>query len=173
MKRNIELKAKCGDLDGAIRAAERLGATPSGELAQVDTYYRVADGRLKLRREGGRCELIAYSRPDREGARKSEYRVVPVSNGDALHEALASTLGVAGEVRKVRLLYLHDDVRIHLDRVGGLGSYIEFEAMVGDRCGEAEAGEKVALLTEHFSIGEGDVIAGSYSDLLGFGARRG
>lgn len=168
MRRNIELKAKCDDLDGAIRAAEKLGAALSGELAQSDTYYHVLAGRLKIRREGNHRELIAYSRPDLTGARKSEFHLIPLAEDDALHDALTSTLGIMGEVHKTRLLYMHRNVRIHLDRVRGLGSFIEFEAIVDDRCDENAAAEKVEKLIGVFNIRKDDIVGGSYSDLLGF-----
>ena len=168
MAQNIELKARCGSMESAIRTAEELGAKRIGELAQSDTYYRTRTGRLKIRKEGDRRELIAYSRPDRTAARKSEYTLLPLADGDSMHEALASTLGVMGEVRKTRLLYLHENVRIHLDTVHELGTFLEFEAIVDDRCDEKKAAEKIEKLVEIFHIKRKDLVAVSYSDLLGF-----
>jgi hypothetical protein len=50
MRRNIELKARCPNLAAARAAALRVGATPVGVLEQLDTYFRVPHGRLKLAR---------------------------------------------------------------------------------------------------------------------------
>ena len=57
--RNIELKARLGDRNAAIKACETLGAAHQGDIHQVDTYFRVPEGRLKLREaEPGHCELV-------------------------------------------------------------------------------------------------------------------
>ncbi len=170
MNRNIEWKARCIDLDRALRIAGEIAGPCTAELAQTDTYFRSTEGRLKIRKTAGGAELIAYIRPDDAAARGSDYVVVPVDAGP-LHEALASTLGVIGVVRKTRLLYIHDNVRIHIDRVEGLGAFIEFEAVVDDECTDGQAWAKVKELARRFSGATGAVVGSSYSDLLGFGRR--
>lgn len=50
-------------------------------------------------------------------------------------------LGLKGEVRKQRWLYLVGQTRIHVDQVEGLGSYMELE--VGTWC-TPELGEETA-----------------------------
>ncbi len=170
--RNIELKARYADLPAAMRIAESLGAARAGVERQRDTYFHCPHGRLKLRQrwpEGGersdRCELIAYRRGDADRPRASDYTVVPVADGEAIGTALADALGTAVIVEKRRTVYLFENVRIHLDEVSGLGTFIEFEAVVGDGCDEAEAGAKVQALIAAFSVGGDSVIAGSYGDL--------
>jgi adenylate cyclase class IV len=59
-------------------------------------------------------------------------------------------------------------VRIHLDRVEGLGDFVELEAVWdGDVAGEAEQREKVAFLREQLGIREEDLVAVPYEGLLG------
>jgi predicted adenylyl cyclase CyaB len=167
-KRNLELKARCADLAAAAKAAESLGAQRQALLVQTDTYFRAPHGRLKLREhEAGRAELIAYSRPDHPEFRASEYHVVPVPNPAELKAALALALGVRGEVRKRRELYLWHNVRIHLDDVDGLGTFVEFEAVMSP--GEAESGsmERLRVLSKSLGVRDQDRVAQSYSDLLG------
>jgi predicted adenylyl cyclase CyaB len=167
-RRNIELKARCRDLTSAANAARSLGAVRQGVLMQTDTYFHVSRGRLKLREhEGGRAELIAYSRPDHPEFRSSEYHVVLVPNPAELKAALASALGVRGEVRKRRELYLWHNVRIHLDDVKGLGTFVEFEAVLTPGEDEAHSLRRLDELTRALRIQPGDRIAVSYSDLLG------
>jgi adenylate cyclase class IV len=63
LRRNIELKARCPDLNAAREAARRLGAEFAGTLEQRDTYFVVPHGRLKLRQTAGHgAELVAYAR---------------------------------------------------------------------------------------------------------------
>jgi predicted adenylyl cyclase CyaB len=168
MSRNLELKARCADLAAAARSAESLGATCQGLLVQTDTYFHASHGRLKLRQhEGGRAELIAYSRPDHPEFRSSEYQVVPVANPAELKSALATALGIRGEVHKRRTLYLWHNVRIHLDDVSGLGTFIEFEAVLEDSQSEGESLGRLEKLTRALKIHPEDRIAVSYSDLAG------
>ena len=126
-------------------------------------------GRLKLREEEGAppC-LIAYERPDVRGQKESRYRIVEIHDADGLREALAATLGIRVVVSKERRLFVLDGVRIHLDRVDGLGDFIEFEGVVGsDGNGDLERFEKLLTeLSRSFGIREGDLLEGSYSDLL-------
>jgi predicted adenylyl cyclase CyaB len=79
--------------------------------------------------------------------------------------ALASSLGVLVEVRKQRKLLLWQNVRIHLDQVEGLGSFIEFEAVLSDEAPESAGHEQLAYLCKHLSIQEKDHVSGSYADL--------
>src|SRR4051812_36929780 len=167
-RRNIELKARCGDLLRAATAAESLGAVSQGVLVQTDTYFHAARGRLKLREhEGGRAELIWYARPDRVEYRASDYHVIPVSNPAEMKPALAAALGIRGEVRKRRQLYLWHNVRIHIDDVQSLGTFIEFEAVISDESEETQSLERLRILTDALRIGDEDRVAQSYSDLLG------
>ena len=69
-------------------------------------------------------------------------------------------------VRKRRELYLWQNVRIHLDEVKGLGSFIEFEGVVSASAGEQLSRQRVDFLTDEFSIAPADQIGVSYSDLL-------
>src|SRR6266568_3430237 len=101
LRRNIELKARCPDLDRARAASRTLGATFDRAMRQVDTYFRVAHGRLKLREiDQNRAELIWYQRPDSIGYRGSDYTIVPAPDPGALKAALAAACGLRGEVRK-------------------------------------------------------------------------
>ncbi|MDX1650336.1 MAG: class IV adenylate cyclase [Myxococcota bacterium] len=169
---NLEIKARCDDLDAVRERARTVATRWVGVDRQVDTYFRTARGRLKLRESslsGG--QLVPYLRPDRPGPRRSDYLVVPVEDPVALRELLSALLGVHRVVRKEREIALAGNVRIHLDRVDGLGSFVELEA-VYDGGEEAEAGEreKVARLMEALGLREADRVPGSYETLLGEGA---
>ena len=75
-------------------------------LIQRDTYFNVAQGRLKLREERGATpHLIAYERPDLVGSRESRYRIVEVGQEDELKAALSSVLGVKVVIAKERRLF--------------------------------------------------------------------
>jgi predicted adenylyl cyclase CyaB len=169
LRRNLERKARCADLSAAAAAIGRLGARHEGVLEQTDVYFRSAKGRLKLRTtEGQPAVLIWYERPDETSARWSRYYLVPVSDPTALRAALAAALGERGEVRKRRTLWMWHNVRIHLDEVVGLGTFIEFEAVMAANEDEATAQARLAELAAVLGLTPAGDVAGSYADLLGF-----
>ena len=166
-KRNIELKARCPDLESAREAARRLGAEFAGVLEQRDTYFVVPHGRLKLRQTAGRgAELVAYARANSAAVRGSDYRLVPIPDPAALLAALESSLGIRGDVVKTREVWMWQRVRIHLDRVARLGTFLEFEAVLDPSEPDDAGHRKIAALREALHVRDGDLIGTSYSDLL-------
>jgi predicted adenylyl cyclase CyaB len=122
---------------------------------------------LKLREiDGASAELIAYDRPDRVDARTSGYRILPLNDGPAAKDLLAASLGVLVVVEKTRELYLHKNVRIHLDQVVGLGAFLEFEAVLASPSEFERGRQQVGELAAAFAIRSADLVAQSYSDLL-------
>ncbi len=168
MSSNIEIKARCHDLIRARELAKTVATEWVGVDYQVDTYFQTRQGRLKLRESsvsGG--QLVPYVRADEEGPKRSDYQVIPVADPTGLKALLGTILGVHQVVEKEREIALCDNVRIHLDRVKGLGTFIEFEAVfdatVDD---EAEQHAKVARLIAALEIADGDRVAISYEGLL-------
>jgi predicted adenylyl cyclase CyaB len=170
LARNIEIKARVADLD-AVEARARAIATHGPEdLSQDDTFFHCREGRLKLRELGpGVGQLIHYHRADATGPKTSDYVIAPTSEPAALREALARGYGVLGRVVKRRRLYLVGRTRVHLDRVEGLGSFVELEVVLGDS-DSAQAGEAEAkALMEKLGIGAAQLIPGAYLDLIADG----
>ncbi|BEG76586.1 class IV adenylate cyclase [Achromobacter xylosoxidans] len=167
MARNIEIKARVASL----AAVESLAAALSGKepvaIAQDDTFFACPDGRLKLRAfSDGTGELIFYRRADDTGPKESFYVISPTSSPDTLRDALGLAYGVIGRVRKQRLLFMAGRTRIHLDRVEGLGEFLELEVVLRDgesaEAGMAEARELLASLR----ITPEQLVSGAYLDLL-------
>jgi homotetrameric cytidine deaminase len=172
-RRNVELKTRDPDPAATFERALTLGASDEGVLTQRDTYFAGTRGRLKLREQAGGTEagarLIAYVRPDHEEARTSAYRLAEVGDAAALGDALDAALGTLIVVDKRRRLLLYENVRIHLDEVDGLGSFVELEAVAGADSDLTREHELVARLREELALGV--PVAGSYSDLLLDGPR--
>lgn len=174
-RRNIELKAKVGDMESARRVVKEVATSEGGVLEQVDTYFQCATGRLKLReiRDVG-AELIWYVRADASGARASDYQIVKVGDGPGMKALLTAAAGVRAVVAKRRELFFYENVRIHLDEVEGLGTFLEFEAVLtgeGDASDAESTSEEIAaarleFLREAFGIGAADLMADSYGDRL-------
>jgi adenylate cyclase class 2 len=166
--RNIELKAVCRDLAAARVAAINLDppVRNDGVRRQIDTYFVVPNGRLKLRETDRGSELIWYDRPDQAVTRRSDYRLTPITHPAELKASLAAGLGVRGVVDKTREVLLWHNVRIHLDQVAGLGSFVEFEAVIGAGDEERVGHARIAALCTAMAITRSDHLETSYCDLL-------
>jgi homotetrameric cytidine deaminase len=162
---NVELKARDPNPEVTAARCLDLGAVSAGTLTQRDVYFHARHGRLKLRTQvEGASELIAYRRPDATEASESSYVRAAVS--DSVSEALDAALGTTVVVAKRRRLFLWEGVRIHLDEVEGLGSFIEFEAVLPDAGDLETARAKVARLRSALGIENDALVAVGYADLL-------
>ena len=167
MARNIEIKARVADLDALrVRVAAIADSGPI-EIPQDDTFFACANGRLKLRvHADGRGELIAYRRADDGGPKVSDYLLSPTNSPDTLRDALARANGVEGRVIKHRTLFLVGRTRVHLDRVRGLGDFMELEVVLGDG-DDVEGGVREAQdLMARLGIAQEALVQGAYHDLL-------
>lgn len=173
--RNLELKVRCDEqfLSIARERAEKMGVAPFADLLQIDTYFAVTGGRLKLRElevRGGTCsvELIAYERADHVGSRWSNYYRVPlgIETAIAVKAALTASPGIFVTVRKRRQAGIWRQTRIHLDRVEGLGEFIELETLLVEGGIESEARVEHEQAIRELGLACWPVVAGSYSDLV-------
>ena len=163
---NVEIKAKCKNADRIRKVLRERNARCAGTDHQVDTYFRVVDGRLKLRQGNIENSLIFYRRPDQAGPKQSDVALATVTDGDHLRQVLSQALGVKVQVDKLREIYYIDNVKFHIDQVEGLGSCVEIEA-----CGKGDGDEPRLLAQcreymEIFGIREEELLEKSYSDLL-------
>jgi homotetrameric cytidine deaminase len=165
--RNVELKARDPEPERTLAAALAHGAVDQGVLEQRDTYFAAREGRLKLREERGRpAQLIAYARADEAGARTSAYHLVDVPDPAVAAAAMEAALGVTVVVAKRRRLLLWEGVRIHLDEVDGLGSWVELEAVATPGSDLEAEHEKVARLRNVLGIADAHVVARGYAAML-------
>ncbi len=167
MARNIEIKAQIDSIEDLLPRATALTDQAAVEIEQDDTFFKCDNGRLKLRTFADQTgELIFYRRADQVGPKESFYVRSPTRSPDTLREALTFAYELAGRVVKHRTLFLVGRTRIHLDRVQGLGDFLELEVVLDDdesaEIGVQEA-ETVLLL---LGIGRERLVSGAYVDLL-------
>jgi predicted adenylyl cyclase CyaB len=162
---NIEIKARCAEPSQLRERLAEAGVPLAARMRQVDTYFHVHHGRLKLRETEGRdAQLIQYERADETAAHTSDYLIAPVADPGPLKEALTRALGVRVVVEKTRELYLSGCTRVHLDEVAGLGGFLELETVVTTQtvaAAERECREVQAAL----GVREEALVSGSYADL--------
>jgi adenylate cyclase class IV len=167
MPRNIEIKARIGSVEALLPVARALADGDAVPIEQDDSFFAAPHGRLKLRQfaDGG-AELIHYRRPDSAEAKASDYVRVPAPDPAALREALVRACGLLGRVRKRRLLLLAGQTRIHLDRVEGLGDFMELEVVLLPDQSDTEGRAIAEALMQALGLSAAPRLAGSYLDLL-------
>ena len=165
---NVEIKARIPSVEALLPVARALGDDEHPQLIhQDDTFFAVPHGRLKLRVFGdGSGELIHYHRADAQGPKLSDYVLAPVPEPESLREALTRACGLLGRVRKERILVLAGPTRIHLDRVEGLGDFLELEVVLADGQAEAEGTAIAQDLLARLGVQPEQLLRGAYLDLL-------
>ena len=166
MARNVEIKARIDNVESLATRVAAIATEGPVEIVQDDTFFRCDSGRLKVRVFSSECgELIFYRRPDAHGPKESFYLRSPTTAPQTLCESLSLAYGKVGQVRKRRTLYLVGRTRIHLDRVEGLGHFVELEVVLaGDEPHEGGVREARELM-EKLGILASQLIEGAYVDL--------
>ncbi len=135
---------------------------------QIDTYFRVLNGRLKLRQGSIEENLIHYHRNDQSGPKASDVQLYkPGGASDDLKEALRRALDILVVVDKQRHIYFVGNVKFHIDVVQGLGSFVEIEAIdVDGNLGQDHLQKQCDYYLQDLNIQPEDLISVSYSDLI-------
>jgi predicted adenylyl cyclase CyaB len=168
--RNVEIKARIASVEAIAPRVAALADRGPVEIEQDDTFFCCERGRLKLRAlSAGEGQLIFYRRANQAGPKESRFVISPTGSPDSLREALAMAYATAGRVRKHRTLYLVGRTRVHLDRVEGLGDFLELEVVLAES-ESADAGVKEARgLMTALGLAEDQLVEGAYVDLLSQG----
>ena len=167
IKTLVELKAKIDNVDKVREKILKLNAEFIGKFRQIDTYFNVPKGRLKLREVEGKpyAQLIYYERENIATPKKSEVFILEISNPEEFKEKTEKILGIKSVVDKVREVYVYRETKIHLDSVKRLGCFIEFEKETSDL--EIENCRKfLEKMMEKLKIKRENLIELSYGELI-------
>ncbi len=107
MHLNVEIKAQCANLKKIKEILESQGAEFKGIDHQIDTYFKVSNGRLKLREGKIENNLIFYERNNEEGPKDSNVVLFSNTPKSNLKDALLGACGVLVVVdkKKAHLFY--------------------------------------------------------------------
>ncbi len=163
----IEIKARSRNANTVRDILRKKNADFKGIDRQVDTYFRVPHGRLKLREGNIENHLIHYFRKNQSGPKKSEVLLYKSTPGSGLKAILETSVGVLTVVDKEREIYFIDNVKFHIDRVQGLGNFIEIEAIDKDgSIPEADLLRQCEFYIDLFGVKKSDLLEDSYSDMI-------
>src|SRR3989338_2654241 len=164
---NIEIKAKCNDHEKIRSILKSRSADFKGTDHQIDTYFKVNNGRLKLREGNIENFLVFYERENKEGPKQSDVILFKSDPNSSLKEILLTSLGLLVVVDKQREIYFIENVKFHIDTVKDLGTFMEIEAIDSDGTYSKEKLlEQCQNYLDLFGISQNDLISVSYSDLL-------
>ena len=165
--RNIEFKAKCANPNKIKEILISRNANYQGTDNQVDTYFKVNSGRLKLREGNIENALIYYERKATKWPKQSNVSLFPLNSYSSLKEILTKSLGILIVVEKKRAIFFIENVKFHIDFIKDLGSFVEVEAIDNEgMIGIKKLEEQCRFFLELFGVSEEDLISSSYSDLL-------
>ena len=163
----VEIKARCRDHETLRRKLKEWGAKFLGRQTEVDIFYHVPRGRLKLRRSESENLLIGYERPDIGGPKHCLVNLYSCRDTEALDRVLAASLGRKLVLKKQRELYVLGNIRFHLDQVERLGTFLEIEVL-GKR--GVDKVEELRAVCEDFmnrcGVKPEDLVEQAYADLL-------
>ncbi|MCF7868069.1 MAG: GNAT family N-acetyltransferase [Candidatus Cloacimonetes bacterium] len=164
---NIEIKARCSDHDKIRKILKGKKAFFKGIDHQIDTYFVVKNGRLKLREGNIENSLIFYERSDKQGPKQSDVILYKSRDFKQLKKMLLKSIGSKVVVEKKREIYFVENVKIHVDEVKALGSFVEIEAIdkTGD-IGKKKLHKQCNEFLDLFEIAQDQLITNSYSDML-------
>ncbi len=164
---NVEIKARCDYSERIEKILLDRNARFVGVDHQVDTYFKVLNGRMKLREGNIENALIFYQRDNTHGPKSSNVILYKSQPDSSLKSLLSKSCGILCIVDKTRKIFFIENVKFHIDEVKELGSFVEIEAI--DEFNNFGI-EKLQQQTEDyltlFNIQESELVAVSYSDLI-------
>jgi len=172
----VELKAKVDGLDVVRKKLTSLGTQRIGTFRQIDVYFNVPEGKLKLREVEGsnKAELIYYERENIAAPKRSNVFILKVQEPEVLKNLLKRFLKTSAIVEKIREIYRYQGtkvsskypyIQIHLDNVKKLGPFVEFE-MKNSNQTEKKDKQILENLMKQLGIKTSQLQKYSYSDLL-------
>ncbi len=167
---NIEIKARLDNPDAVRSILLGCGAVFIGEDRQIDTYFNVPEGRLKIREGTIENCVVFYRRPDMSGPKRCDYTIEKFGRGDSALQGfmalLSAALGVRTVVDKRREIYFIGNIKFHIDTVEGLGVFFEIEAIGVGNTDVRELENQCGEWLKKLDIDEGRLVDVSYCDMM-------
>ncbi len=172
---NEEIKARISeDKEKEIRNYLLKFATKlEGIDFQTDSYFKVDEGYMKLRKGNIENALIFYKRENEKGPKLSKPEIHDLMKNSYLERITRKTYDLLIEVKKRREIYSIDNVKFNIDEVKNLDCFIEIKAQseLDEETGKPIIPlEKLKEQCNHyknlFKIKRSDLIENSYSDIM-------
>ena len=164
----IEMKARCSN---PSKIRHLLLQQPNiqfiGVDSQVDTYFKIPSGRLKLREGNIENSLIYYDRENKKDAKKSDVTLYKSTEIASLKAVLVAALPILIVVEKKREIYFIDHIKFHIDTLTSLGSFLEIEVIdANDAMDISEMRQQCERYMKLLDVQKEDLMEHSYSEML-------
>ncbi len=141
MPNSVEVEAKielqsCNEVDNVIKKLENIGAKKEAQVYEEDIYFQhpcrdfaKTDEALRLRVISKRVELTYKGSKTIVGGSKTRTEYTVTLSDLRQAKLILESLGFkpVASVRKRRMYYSYGEVNISVDKVEGLGCFIEVE----------------------------------------------
>ncbi len=164
MPKNLEIKIKLSNSAQVLNGINKLNAKKIYSSEQVDVYFENEKGRLKVRESIGEKSVIFYDRVEDGKERWSKFHFIKVESPKEWVSFFKLFMKPLVTVKKHRTLFHYKNTRIHVDKIRGLGNFIELETKVNSSVKKAR--EEFEFLCERLVLNKNEQILNSYSDLL-------
>lgn len=168
----VEIKARA-DHEAVVKRLREQGASYEKSVRQSDTFYNaphrdfaVTDEAVRIRRQGDRA-FLTYKGKKMDTKSKTRKEVeVEIDDGDKMEDILLS-LGFRKtfEVNKCRDIYHIEDAEVTVDKVDGLGDFIELETKADDAREVPDKVEKLVKTMRGLGV-DGELIQRSYLEMI-------
>lgn len=165
MSRRVEVRARLEDLEELRSRVEAL-ASPTEESAERETFFESPNGQLKLVRSEVGAELVYREAAGGDLASEAQLMKSTVGEPAEIEAILSAACGVLDAIEVRRQTYRVDEAHVSLDRVDGLGDFIELSVEVTPQQSSAAAWNSAVDLAEKLGLEPSRLISASYADLL-------
>ncbi len=163
---NIEIKVRVPSTHKIREILLSHNAVSFGIDHQIDTYFEVPKGRLKVREGNVENSLIYYERSNKAEARESDILLEKLNDNSNIKNILNKVLEPKIVIDKRREIFFIDNVKFHIDEVEGLGRFIEIEAISeNSQFTKAYLEQQVENYSKIFNLKKKNILNLSYSDL--------
>jgi len=169
----VEVKVRIEGIEGMEKRIKEQGAEYKGTLKQADEYFDFSDmrifnsgGAFRVRAAEG-CYRVTYKgcKKDKETTSREEIEIEVESR-----EKVVKILERIGfirlcEIKKKRKVYHLADLKISLDEVEGLGSFMEIEGMANSEGEYRKKRGEIFRLLDKLGVSSGDISQKSYMEM--------
>lgn len=161
---NLEIKVPIEKPQKLKSIVEKAGGKLIYSCRQIDVYYKIKNGRMKVRDSSGERSVIFYNRVEDGSERWSRFEALKVDSAKLWIKFFDNFLDRLVVVDKHRTLYYLKNTRIHFDKIKNLGNYIELETKIVRT--KEQARKEFNEICELLALDLNNQILESYSDLL-------
>ncbi|MCQ2973698.1 MAG: class IV adenylate cyclase [Bacteroidales bacterium] len=154
----IEIKARCNNPERIKSILKTVEAQYQGCNHETDSYLKENSQILKLRERDNKVTIFKYSEET------TTSKLCEQVSNHLMKELLIKTCGLDKVVTKFREIYVIDNVKIYIDKVEGLGNFVEIEAS-DDYENQDSTLQKCKFYLSLLGIKDRDIIPFSYFDI--------